>query len=658
MTSPVSTTAPCGMGTNLQFQTWIQEIITQLVTNCGLSNFPADTGQINTASVTLPPPLAANLPMGYSIFCFNDTLSEGAIAATVPGVTTNTGSAPYTTTAGTASTFTNVALSYATGGAFGSTAPAGSGTGSGAIATVVFGAATGLVTSVTITSVGTGYMPGDSLTFTNAALAAATHSSGTNTLTGTGAGAVWVVANTTGKPVFIKLEYGCGTSATIPQMWITTAPNWVQNSTIGGTGAVVLGIGICNAGYGYNNSGNVTAMGAVTGSNTGYNGGASSTAKTVSIAGGTGTGLQLSISVAAGGAVTIASIVAAGTGYLTTDIFTLTSAEMVTAGFAAGGGAATLPVSTVGGTHAAVTTALTNAPATSAGPTSSGTGTGATSQVTVGNPGGSATVNTMNLGGTGYTAGDVLLVSNATGLATFGNASVAGQGASAVISTMYNVVANVNYAGLMTQRVAVLCNAGLTTNLISAISRYIWNPTYGFCAMAFKQNTALSFLGGFAVFRSTSTAGAATGDNVNVIANSYTYAGLVSQGQMQSFSTLTNLTYPNISGVALLLAQTEYWAGASSQSFLDLASTLYNGNCYIIPVYYATPIPCVATCMCIAIFNEAPIHSTFTSAIVGATTLTFLSCGGMFGSNSATPASNSPGGAAASQGGSVCILWQ
>ena len=51
------------------FRTWVAEIITQLLA-VGLTQ-TADTGQINTASVTRP---AINTMAGYAIFRFNDTL--------------------------------------------------------------------------------------------------------------------------------------------------------------------------------------------------------------------------------------------------------------------------------------------------------------------------------------------------------------------------------------------------------------------------------------------------------------------------------------------------------------------------------------------------------------------------------------------------------
>lgn len=60
----------CDMTTDAGFRTWVAEVITILFTNLGLTQ-TADTGQINTATVTRPG--AANTSAGYVIGRFNDT---------------------------------------------------------------------------------------------------------------------------------------------------------------------------------------------------------------------------------------------------------------------------------------------------------------------------------------------------------------------------------------------------------------------------------------------------------------------------------------------------------------------------------------------------------------------------------------------------------
>lgn len=61
--------------TDAGFRTWVAEMITNLVTNIGLTQ-TADTGQINTSTVTKP--VAINTAAGYVILRFNDTLQSTA----------------------------------------------------------------------------------------------------------------------------------------------------------------------------------------------------------------------------------------------------------------------------------------------------------------------------------------------------------------------------------------------------------------------------------------------------------------------------------------------------------------------------------------------------------------------------------------------------
>ncbi len=77
-----STSAPLSMATNADFQAWVSEVITNLVTTCGLTQ-TTDTGQINTSSVTIP--TAVDTSAGYVILTFNDTLQTAT--PTSPNIT-------------------------------------------------------------------------------------------------------------------------------------------------------------------------------------------------------------------------------------------------------------------------------------------------------------------------------------------------------------------------------------------------------------------------------------------------------------------------------------------------------------------------------------------------------------------------------------------
>ena len=66
-----TTSAPVSMASNAAFQAWVSEVISNLVTTCGLTQ-TTDTGQINTSTVTIP--TAQDTSAGYVILRFNDAL--------------------------------------------------------------------------------------------------------------------------------------------------------------------------------------------------------------------------------------------------------------------------------------------------------------------------------------------------------------------------------------------------------------------------------------------------------------------------------------------------------------------------------------------------------------------------------------------------------
>lgn len=74
MTTAVTSTV-FDMTSDAAFRTWVQEVITMLFTTLGVTQ-TADTGQINTATVTRPG--AANTSAGYVVGRFNDTLQATA----------------------------------------------------------------------------------------------------------------------------------------------------------------------------------------------------------------------------------------------------------------------------------------------------------------------------------------------------------------------------------------------------------------------------------------------------------------------------------------------------------------------------------------------------------------------------------------------------
>lgn len=116
------------------------------------------------------------------------------------------------------------------------------------------------------------------------------------------------------KPVFIKLEFGWF-SVNAFEMWITVGTAWSANGVI--------------------DNGCVLTLGSFSGG-TGWNGGAAGTFQ-VFPAGGSGTGLGINLTLNSSGVPVSGTIFSCGNGYKTSDSLNLTSANIVSAGGAAGG---------------------------------------------------------------------------------------------------------------------------------------------------------------------------------------------------------------------------------------------------------------------------------------------------------------------------------
>ena len=71
--STTSVSATIAQTSDATFRAWVSEVLTALVTTLGMTQ-TADTGQINTSTVTAPG--AANTSQGYAILRFNDTLQS------------------------------------------------------------------------------------------------------------------------------------------------------------------------------------------------------------------------------------------------------------------------------------------------------------------------------------------------------------------------------------------------------------------------------------------------------------------------------------------------------------------------------------------------------------------------------------------------------
>jgi hypothetical protein len=181
--------------TDAAFRLWGSDFSAHLAT-CGLKQ-TIDTGQINWVTVTRP---GTTTDAGYEIWCFDDALAAGPIA-TLTKIAAGTG---YTN-----GTYNNV--------------PITGGYGTGALATIVVAGT--VVSTVTITTAGTGYKVSDTLS------AAAANIGGT----GSGFTCMASALTSAAAPIVIRVAYGTGSSANNPRVRITVGTQTNGAGTIGGT---------------------------------------------------------------------------------------------------------------------------------------------------------------------------------------------------------------------------------------------------------------------------------------------------------------------------------------------------------------------------------------------------------------------------------------
>lgn len=192
------------------FNAWMNEIASELITVCGLRRLSSsmDSGQMAFPS-TAAYSATTNSAAGYYMCCFTDPLALGPLnTVALSALTAGTG---YN--GGASGTFNAVPL---TGGL-----------GSGAKATVVL--ASGVVSSITISTPGTGYSIGDQLTVTSANMVSVGAAAGG----GSSASAFVASLAASVAPVVMKIEFGTGTNATGPQMYITVGTSWASNGNVG-----------------------------------------------------------------------------------------------------------------------------------------------------------------------------------------------------------------------------------------------------------------------------------------------------------------------------------------------------------------------------------------------------------------------------------------
>lgn len=191
--------------------------------------------------------------------------------------------------------------------------------------------------------------------------------------------------------------------------------------------------------------------------------------------------------------------------------------------------------------------------------------------------------------------------------------------------------------GTLTTRIALANAQAPGSTVTSYTSRFMYNATYGVAFMAHKQNANTTagvsgFTAGFVIFRSNDSSGAATSNDVTVIGNSSTATG--------GASTTGNAQCLNFAGATIAPATpSNAWLAAGNAANCtpyNQTTTTQAGNSYSIPCYYLDGnAPNISAYIAGVLNAETAVGSTFSEALVGSTSLTFLNCGGMFGAATA-----------------------
>lgn len=319
-----------------------------------------------------------------------------------------------------------------------------------------------------------------------------------------------------------------------------------------------------------------TALAALT-AGTGYNGGSSGTFTGVQGSGGANSAARYTVVLGASGVISSITPTTAGSGSFIGDQITITSANMVTAGAAAGGGSS----------GSAFVNQLTSAA--------------------------SPVIIKMEFGQGSITGNPQMWITIGTSWTSSGTLGAAQNGA-------------------VTTRVAVLSGVAPASTSVAYVSRYVYNATYGYLGMVFKIGgiTTNIALGSLILYRTSDTNGNSIGNAVALITNSASATGTgnaVSAGTQQCMSYTANVIYPGTFNTT----NGAGWPAIQGIFPAALTSTLEAGTIFIFPSYTVDPVIRFSGVVGVASTNDIPVGSTASCAIIGSTAITFLQCGLCFG---------------------------
>jgi len=180
--------------------------------------------------------------------------------------------------------------------------------------------------------------------------------------------------------------------------------------------------------------------------------------------------------------------------------------------------------------------------------------------------------------------------------------------------------------GIVSGPRAITCGVGPSSTISAYTSRFCYNATAGVLWMGWKLNGnsgngSNASLGGFVIYRSADSSAVVTTESFHFFANSSNNTG---QSSTTGYVTTHN------TALASVVGNSNNWAFIP----LALAATLSGTQVQIFPVHQYTPVIGFTPWMGICFTSEIGVGATFTSALVGATTHTFISAGNIFGGSS------------------------
>lgn len=205
--------------------------------------------------------------------------------------------------------------------------------------------------------------------------------------------------------------------------------------------------------------------------------------------------------------------------------------------------------------------------------------------------------------------------------------------------------------GAVTTRVAALSGGAPLSTVTNYTSRYVYLATsgIGYLGVVFKIGgigSANTAFGAFSIKRTNDASGNATSNGVAVMTTGFSAANpgsVTTAGYLQCISFTSGSVIPTI--------PSNNWCACTASGILGLTTTIEGTTGFVTPTYTVDPVLRFSAYDGVALLGDFPINTTDAYAMVGSTSITFISCGFVFGGSSgfANMITNAP---------TFCMPWQ